>query len=118
MSHRVMETIKSLVQYIEIYSIDEAFVDLSNVSASDILPYMIHIREVILKWTGITVSIGVGPTKTLAKLANYIAKKHTKTGIYDIRDQEVQTKALSKIEIEEIWGVSKGWRTKLTQDRS
>lgn len=91
MSHRVMETIKSLVQHIEIYSIDEAFVDLSNIPPSEILPYVIHIRAIILKWTGITVSVGVGPSKTLAKVANYIAKKHTKTGIYDIRDAVVQT---------------------------
>ena len=113
MSHRVIETIKSLVQHIEIYSIDEAFADLSNIPPSEILPYAVHIREVILKWTGITVSIGVGPSKTLAKVANYIAKKHTKTGVYDIRDEEVQTRALNKIDIEEVWGISKGWGGKL-----
>ena len=79
-SRRVMKTLKSFSDKIEIYSIDEAFVDLSHVEEKEIENYGKEIRERILKWTGIPTSVGIANTKTLSKVANHIAKKN-KTGV-------------------------------------
>ena len=70
LSRRVMKTLKSFSDKIEIYSIDEAFVDLSHVEDKEIENYGKEIRERILKWTGIPTSIGIANTKTLSKVAN------------------------------------------------
>ena len=82
MSSRVMSSLKHFVPDIEIYSIDEAFLNLEKINSLTLLDEMITIRKLIYQWTGIPVSIGVGPTKTLAKLANRIAKKHSSNGVY------------------------------------
>ena len=80
-SRRVMKTLKSFSDKIEIYSIDEAFVDLSHVEDKEIENYGKEIRERILKWTGIPTSVGIANTKTLSKVPNHIAKK-TKQELY------------------------------------
>ena len=82
MSSRVMSSLKHFVPDIEIYSIDEAFLNLEKINSLTLLDEMITIRKLIYQWTGIPVSIGVGPTKTLAKLANRMAKKHSSNGVY------------------------------------
>ena len=79
MSKRVMDTLKMLVgeENVEVYSVDEAFL---NVPTSDINlfnDYALHIRKVVEQWTGISVSVGISTTKTLAKIANHVAKKNT-----------------------------------------
>ena len=74
-SRRVMKTLKQFSPKMEIYSIDEAFLDLSSVKNEDLLEHCYKIRKTILKWTGIPTSIGIATTKTLSKAANYIAKK-------------------------------------------
>ena len=75
MSRRVMRTLKRFNSDIEIYSIDEAFIDLSNFSDDEIENVGKEIRSTVLKWTGIPTSIGIAKTKTLSKVANHIAKK-------------------------------------------
>ena len=80
LSRRVMKTLKQFSPRIEIYSIDEAFLDLSSIKNEDLLDYGNKIRKTILKWTGIPTSIGIATTKTLSKAANHIAKKE-KTGV-------------------------------------
>ena len=80
LSRRVMKTLKSFSDKIEIYSIDEAFVDLSHIKEEEVESYGKKIRERILKWTGIPTSVGIASTKTLSKVANHIAKKN-KTGV-------------------------------------
>jgi len=75
MSSRVMSVLNYFIPNIEIYSIDEAFLNLKNFNIQSLQDEMFKIRERIYQWTGIPVSIGIGPTKTLAKLANKIAKK-------------------------------------------
>ena len=80
LSRRVMKTLKSFSDKIEIYSIDEAFVDLSHIKEEEVENYGKEIRERILKWTGIPTSVGIASTKTLSKVANHIAKKN-KTGV-------------------------------------
>jgi DNA polymerase V len=114
-SYRVMETIKKFARNIEIYSIDEAFIELSHLPYGAIESYIFELRKTILKWTGITVSIGISTTKTLAKIANFIAKKHTISGIYDLRNKEIQTRVLAKISVEEIWGIGRGLAPKLNK---
>ena len=80
MSNRVMNIIKENFQNVEIYSIDEAFVSIETRSTENLYKELIALRNKILKWTGIPVSIGVSTTKTLAKLAGRKAKK--KLGVY------------------------------------
>ena len=74
-SRRVMKTLKQFSPQMEIYSIDEAFLDLTSVKNENLLEHGYKIRKTILKWTGIPTSIGIATTKTLSKAANYIAKK-------------------------------------------
>ena len=76
-SSRVMDILKSEVQKVEVYSVDEAFLDFSDSASID---RAIFIKNKIEKWTGIPISIGLGRTKSLAKIANYIAKKYTRKG--------------------------------------
>lgn len=107
MSQRVMDTIESLVPNIEIYSIDEAFCDVSSLAK----PYSLssigqEIKETVKNHTHLTVGIGIAPTKTLAKLANYAAKTWVKTGgIVDLSDKNRQIKLMSITPIHEVWGI-------------
>ena len=103
-SRRVMKTLKSFSDKIEIYSIDEAFVDLSHVEDKEIENYGKEIRERILKWTGIPTSVGIANTKTLSKVANHIAKKN-KTGVIYLKENIDEN--LKNFHISDIWGVGK-----------
>src|SRR5690606_7002283 len=80
LSMRVMDTLRSIAGYdkVEVYSVDEAFVDLPEMSVEELENLAREMKDRVEHWTGISVSIGIGPTKTLAKLANYIAKKNKK----------------------------------------
>jgi len=104
LSRRVMKTLKSFSDKIEIYSIDEAFVDLSHVEDKEVENYGKEIRERILKWTGIPTSVGISNTKTLSKVANHIAKKN-KTGVIYLKEN-IDEK-LKNFHISDIWGVGK-----------
>jgi len=103
-SRRVMKTLKSFSSKIEIYSIDEAFVDLSHIGETEVENYGKEIRKRILKWTGIPTSIGVSKTKTLSKVANHIAKKN-KTGVIYLKENIDEY--LKNFYISNIWGVGK-----------
>jgi len=105
-SRRVMKTLKQFSPQMEIYSIDEAFLDLSSVRNENLLEHSYKIRKTILKWTGIPTSIGIGSTKTLSKAANYIAKKE-KSGIIDLVNSKKIDEILSKIRISDVWGVGR-----------
>ena len=76
-SRRVMKTLKHFAPEMEIYSIDEAFLNLSSVPDDEILQFGKKIRDTVLRWIGIPTSIGIATTKTLSKIANHIAKKKT-----------------------------------------
>jgi len=104
MSHRVMSTLTELAPDIEIYSIDEAFLDISSFQHKDLISYGHAIRNTVKQWTGIPVSVGVANTKTLAKLANRLAKKSI-SGVYELRDQHSIENALIKTDIADIWGI-------------
>ena len=109
MSERVMSVIESLVPEVEVYSIDECFADLSGID-----PFMLEVlgrklRMEVFRKTGIPVGVGIAPTKTLAKLANYAAKRWQKQtgGVVDICDADKRDKLLRAVDVEEVWGIGK-----------
>ena len=106
LSRRVMRTLKRFNSDIEVYSIDEAFMDLSNFSDKEIEEVGKEIRSTVLKWTGIPTSIGIAKTKTLSKVANHIAKK-TKAGVTSLIGIENLDPILEKVEINDVWGVGR-----------
>ena len=103
-SRRVMKTLRSFSNKIEIYSIDEAFIDLSHIEEKEVEYYGKAIRKRILKWTGIPTSVGISNTKTLSKVANHIAKKN-KTGVIYLKENIDES--LKNFHISDIWGVGK-----------
>lgn len=106
MSDRVMKTIAQMVPGMEVYSIDEAFIDFHNMPYEDLEALAQRIRKTVKQYTGIPVSIGIAPTKTLAKVANRYAKKHLPhLGIYQIDADHDAEKALVNTPVEDIWGV-------------
>ena len=113
MSSRVMQSFSYFTPDIEVYSIDEAFLQLDGFQDKIIYSKMLYMRKKIYQWTGIPVSIGIGPTKTLAKLANKIAKKYSNNGVYKIVVSDQLTQILGDFKVEDIWGISKGWGTRL-----
>ena len=104
LSRRVMKVLKGFSDKIEIYSIDEAFLDLSKIKDEEIEEYGKKIRERVLKWTGIPTSVGISSTKTLSKVANHIAKKN-KTGVVFLKKNIDEV--LKKFDIKDVWGVGK-----------
>ncbi|MDC0215629.1 Y-family DNA polymerase [Candidatus Pelagibacter sp.] len=106
LSRRVMRTLKRFNPILEIYSIDEAFLDLSNFSDDEVENVGKEIRSIILQWTGIPTSIGIAKTKTLSKIANHIAKKK-KSGVTNLTDVKNIDLLLEKIDISDVWGVGK-----------
>lgn len=105
MSHRIMTTLKELCPQLEIYSIDEAFLSLDEIPPAERFSYALHIRKTLKTWTGIPVSIGLGPTKTLAKIANHLAKKETCSGVFDFCEPSLQEKILATYPVENLWGI-------------
>ena len=106
LSRRVMRTLKRFNSAIEVYSIDEAFLDLSNFPDSEVEKVGKEIRETVLKWTGIPTSIGIAKTKTLSKVANHIAKKK-QSGVTSLIGIENLDAILEKFEIIVEWGVGR-----------
>ena len=108
MSNRVMSILNEYSPRQEVYSIDECFVDLTGTPQLKAVSYAI--RERVSAWTGIPVCVGIGPTKTLAKLANHIAKKHPRSqGVfnYNALSPEQQNRLLAQIAVSEVWGVGR-----------
>jgi DNA polymerase V len=105
-SRRVMKTLKQFSPQMEIYSIDEAFLDLSSIKDEDLLEHAYKIRKTVLQWTGIPTSIGIAKTKTLSKAANYIAKKE-KSGVIDLVNSKQIDEILSRVKINDVWGVGR-----------
>jgi len=106
LSRRVMRTLKRFNSDIEVYSIDEAFIDLSNFPDNEVENVAQEIRTTVLQWTGIPTSIGIAKTKTLSKVANHIAKKK-QSGITNFIGVENIDPLLEKVDINDVWGVGK-----------
>ena len=119
LSWRVMETLRIMLgeKNVEVYSVDEAFLDLSIFSPGDLQAIAKEIRTIVEDWTGIKVSVGVAPTKVLAKLANRIAKKDKqKSDCVTVLDTEEKiSTALRKTAISDIWGIGYQYAQKLKE---
>ena len=102
LSKRVMSTIKQEVKAMEVYSIDEAFMDFSGEGSP--LEKGIALKEKVKQYTGIPISIGIAPTKTLCKVAGLIAKKHTSSGVFVLQDSALIERALKWLAVDELLG--------------
>lgn len=110
MSNRVMSILRQFSPDQEIYSIDESFLDLTGFQSRDLIAYAQEMRQRILQWTGLPVCVGIGATKTLAKLANHCAKKRPIfNGVCNFNALPPSTLAqmLSEIDVGEVWGVGR-----------
>ncbi len=106
MSDRVMKTLATFVPRMEIYSIDEAFLDMHQMPHTNLLQLGLNIRRTIRQHTGIPVCVGIAATKTLAKMANRFAKKmHSNAGVYWAADKAQVNEMLSHTAVGDIWGI-------------
>lgn len=114
MSERIVQILKAHCADIEVYSIDESFLKLSFFQATkkDLFDYALRLRSTILRGTGIPVSIGIAKTKTLAKLANHLAKKRSTEGVYIL---EAKQAVLATIDVSKIWGIGRASLKKLNR---
>jgi DNA polymerase V len=117
MSYRVMETLKMLCgeNNVEVYSVDEAFLDVSMVDKNFLDEHALQLRKTVEQWTGVSVSVGIAPTKTLAKIANHLAKKNKAATncVYTLDNQNLIKKILKATSVSEPWGVGRAYAQKL-----
>ena len=107
-SDRVMKTLGSFVPRLEIYSIDEAFLDVHDLDYTDLLELGLQIKMAVKKNVGIPVCVGIAPTKTLAKMANRYAKKYRKNiGVHWAANEQLIKEMLSVTEVGDIWGIGR-----------
>jgi hypothetical protein len=110
MSRRVMDTLADYTPEIELYSIDEAFLNLAGFDRRGLTEYAPLIQAMVRRHTGIPVSIGIGPTKTLAKVANHVAETEPDAGgVYDLAAAGEVDRVLASVEVGEVWGVGRRW---------
>jgi len=115
-SARVMSLLEEFAPSLEVYSIDEAFLDLTGVCHKDPIAYGHRIRKAVFRDTGIPVCVGMGPTKTLAKLANFAAKKWQKTGgVLDLSSPIRRERLMRIVPVGEVWGIGSRTTAKLNQ---
>ena len=109
MSHRVMSVLSDYSPDMEIYSIDECFLSLKGFEFFNLQEYGMLMRNKVVKWTGIPISVGIAPTKALSKVANRIAKKFSgrTKGVYIIDSEESRIKALKWLKVEDVWGIGR-----------
>lgn len=108
MSNRVVQVLSEFTHELEVYSIDESFLDLSGFAHLDLMAYGQRIRQRIARWVGLPVCVGIAPTKTLAKLANHFAKKRPAfDGVCHLGslDEVTRVRLFSETEVNEVWGV-------------
>lgn len=118
MSNRVVEVLSAFTPDLEVYSIDESFLDLSGFRHLDLLAYAQQIRQRVGRWIGLPVCVGIGPTKTLAKLANHFAKKGPAFGgVCDLAllDEATRSRLFSETPIDEVWGVGRRIASRLSE---
>jgi DNA polymerase V len=119
LSWRVMETLRMMLgkNNVEVYSVDEAFLDLSIFPSTELQAVAEEIKRTVETWTGIKVSVGVAPTKVLAKVANRLSKKYIEKykGVMVLGNEEEITAALQQTEIGDVWGVGCQYAEKLKQ---
>ena len=108
LSSRVMSILEQFTPNVEVYSIDEAFIEFHNLE--DANTFGLQIRQRILQWVGIPTSVGIASTKALSKVANKIARKFPKEtkGVYVIDSEDKHIKALKWIQLKDVWGIGRG----------
>jgi DNA polymerase V len=118
LSWRVMETLRTMLPEgcVEVYSVDESFIDLAHIEPAALSSFTVSLKNIIEQWTGISVSIGVAPTKALSKVANRLAKKNKQiTGCVLILNTDKKiTQALQKTPIADVWGIGYQYAKKLS----
>jgi DNA polymerase V len=118
LSWRVMETLRTMLPdgCVEVYSVDESFIDLAHIEPTALQSFTVSLKNIIEQWTGISVSIGVAPTKALSKVANRLAKKNKQvTGCVLILNTDKKiTQALQKTPIADVWGIGYQYAKKLS----
>ncbi|MEO0853599.1 MAG: Y-family DNA polymerase, partial [Cyanobacteria bacterium J06648_11] len=108
MSNRVMTALAQFVPEVEVYSIDEAFLDLSGLSDRSLTDRVLTLRETVLQWTGIPVSIGLAPTKVLSKIATRIAKRNPQwQGVFNLVASPDAEDILAATDIADVWGIGR-----------
>jgi len=113
-SSRVMSVLEALAPEVEVYSIDEAFVDVSHIAKNQRTALGQHMRQRIKRWVGVPVCVGIGPTKTLAKLANHAAKSNPASGgVLDLSSRSLHLRTLTQTPVREIWGIGSRLNKKL-----
>jgi DNA polymerase V len=115
LSNRVMKILEQFTPAVEVYSIDESFMNFDGLQISSYEEYGLQIKNRIHKWVGLPVCIGFAPTKALSKLANRIAKKFPEKtqGVYVIDTEEKRIKALKWTKVEDVWGIGRRWDKKV-----
>ena len=117
LSHRVMDVLSRFAPRIEVYSIDEAFLDFQGFDKWDLTSYGREICDTTQQWTGIPVSIGFGSTKTLAKLANRLSKKSPELdGVFDFATCKKPDALLATVAVSDVWGVGRRWADRLQKE--
>ncbi len=114
MSRRVVDTLLTFSDRLEIYSIDESFVDLTGFTSRGLTAYGQDIRARVRRWTGVPTCVGIAPSKTLAKFANHCAKKMSEwNGVCDLTDRTLWPRVMPRVAVSEVWGVGKASADKL-----
>ena len=105
-----------MVPTVETYSIDESFLNLAEFNSREVEPLARELRERVQRWVGIPTCVGIASTKTLAKVANFIAKKRPKyRGVCDLRSDRVRAELLPTVPVEEVWGIGGASAAKLAK---
>ena len=116
LSRRVGDTLGSMVPTVETYSIDESFLNLGEFNGREVEPLARELRDRVHRWVGIPTCVGIAPTKTLAKVANFIAKKRPQyRGVCDLRSSRVRAELLPTVPVEEVWGIGGASAAKLAK---
>ena len=116
LSRRVGDTLSSMVPTVESYSIDESFLNFGEFNSREVEPLARELRERVLRWVGIPTCVGIAPTKTLAKVGNFIAKKRPQfAGVCDLRSAAVRLELLSTVPVSEVWGIGGASAAKLAK---
>lgn len=113
-SRRVVEILESETPYIEVYSVDESFLEVGSLLVNDYHLWGQNLAAKVEKWTGVPVSVGVGPSKTLAKAASEYAKKHPEVkGAFSVIEKTDRTECLDWLPVEDVWGIGRRQAPKL-----
>ncbi len=116
MSNRVVQVLADTAPSVQQYSIDECFLDLTGIT-EDFIDFGRMLQTKVLQWTGIPVGVGIAETKTLAKVANHIAKESAKSGgVVNLVESPWKTKALAITQARDVWGIGKQFTKKLNRN--